>query len=72
MADPVAFDEEAIVRAMVSKSVRSIQDRNWLVAMSCYGEALRPITAHITQRDWDRRPIFNDVRMGDFILVQKN
>eukprot|EP00959_Pyramimonas_sp_CCMP1952_P427939 8962010-Pyramimonas_sp.AAC.1 len=32
--------------------------------------ALRPIAAELTQRDWGRRPIFTDVRVGDFILVQ--
>eukprot|EP00959_Pyramimonas_sp_CCMP1952_P146310 3062962-Pyramimonas_sp.AAC.1 len=61
--------DEAIVRAMVSKSGRSTQDTKWLVAMSCCREALRPITANITQTDWDRRPIFKYVRMGDFIIV---
>eukprot|EP00959_Pyramimonas_sp_CCMP1952_P351556 7365861-Pyramimonas_sp.AAC.1 len=38
--------------------------------MSCCRAALRPIAAELTQRDWDRRPIFNDVRVGDFILVK--
>eukprot|EP00959_Pyramimonas_sp_CCMP1952_P016544 350685-Pyramimonas_sp.AAC.1 len=37
--------------------------------MSHCREALRPIAARITQKEWDRRPIFNDVRMGDFIIV---
>eukprot|EP00959_Pyramimonas_sp_CCMP1952_P338295 7084322-Pyramimonas_sp.AAC.1 len=37
--------------------------------MSRCREALRPIAANITQKHWDRRPIFNDVCMGDFIIV---
>eukprot|EP00959_Pyramimonas_sp_CCMP1952_P389475 8161355-Pyramimonas_sp.AAC.1 len=70
MADPDTFDERAIVRAMVSRSVRNTQDRNWLVAMSCCRAALRPITANTTQQYWDRRPIFTGVRTGGFILVK--
>eukprot|EP00959_Pyramimonas_sp_CCMP1952_P198427 4150614-Pyramimonas_sp.AAC.1 len=55
---------------MVSKSGRSTQDKNWSLAMSCCREALRPITAKITQADWDRRLIFIAVRMGDFTIVK--
>eukprot|EP00959_Pyramimonas_sp_CCMP1952_P037854 792332-Pyramimonas_sp.AAC.1 len=68
-ADTDALDE-AVVRAMVSKSAHNTQDKKWLFAMSCCREALRPNTAKTTQKDSDRRPMFNDVRMGDFIIVK--
>eukprot|EP00959_Pyramimonas_sp_CCMP1952_P102013 2133740-Pyramimonas_sp.AAC.1 len=67
-ADPDTFDEEAIVRAMVGRSTYNQRDKNWLISMACCGAALRPITAELTQRDWSRPPIFNDVRVGVFIL----
>eukprot|EP00959_Pyramimonas_sp_CCMP1952_P434756 9103244-Pyramimonas_sp.AAC.1 len=38
--------------------------------MSRCREALRPVTAKTIQKDWDRRPIFNDVKMGDFTIVE--
>eukprot|EP00959_Pyramimonas_sp_CCMP1952_P015372 325547-Pyramimonas_sp.AAC.1 len=39
--------------------------------MSHCREAFRPTTAKITQKERDRRSIFNDARMADFIIVKK-
>eukprot|EP00959_Pyramimonas_sp_CCMP1952_P104190 2177790-Pyramimonas_sp.AAC.1 len=38
--------------------------------MACCRGELRPITAELKQEDWDRRPIFTDVRVGHFIFVK--
>eukprot|EP00959_Pyramimonas_sp_CCMP1952_P104538 2185078-Pyramimonas_sp.AAC.1 len=38
--------------------------------MACCREKLMPVTAELKQKDWDRRPIFTDARIGDFIFAQ--
>eukprot|EP00959_Pyramimonas_sp_CCMP1952_P322218 6742301-Pyramimonas_sp.AAC.1 len=55
---------------MIDSCEHNTEDKDWLIAMSYCREALRPITSKITQKEWNRRPIFNDVRMGDFIVTK--
>eukprot|EP00959_Pyramimonas_sp_CCMP1952_P398087 8341021-Pyramimonas_sp.AAC.1 len=54
-----ALDEQT-VRAMIRETNHKADDKEWLIAVSYCREALRPITSKITQKDWDRRPAFND------------
>eukprot|EP00959_Pyramimonas_sp_CCMP1952_P161708 3381428-Pyramimonas_sp.AAC.1 len=59
MSGADALDEQ-MVRAMIEDTNHKADDKEWLVALSYCREALRPITSNITQKDWDRRPAFND------------
>eukprot|EP00959_Pyramimonas_sp_CCMP1952_P139831 2926212-Pyramimonas_sp.AAC.1 len=55
---------------MIRDTSHKADDKEWFIALSYCREALRPITSNITQKDWDRRPASNDVRMGDFIIIK--